>query len=81
MTKSLELKHAEHFNYIKRGANVQVAHRPATSLNNTLDALRAIGINDVERDELFKVSIHTPSYYLHPVSSMYLYHVYINYIY
>lgn len=32
-----------------------VAHRPATSLHNTLAALQAIGIHDTERDELFKV--------------------------
>ena len=55
LTRDLKLKPAEHFNYIQRGANVSVAHRPATSLNNTLAALTAIGINDTERDELFKV--------------------------
>jgi hypothetical protein len=32
MTRNLNLKPAEHFNYIRRGANVAVAHRPATSL-------------------------------------------------
>ena len=46
---------AEHFKYIQRGANVGVAHRPATSLQNTLVALQAIGINDAERDEIFRV--------------------------
>jgi myosin heavy subunit len=55
LTRELHLKPAEHFEYIKRGANVAVAHRPATSLQNTLAALQAIGINDTERDELFKV--------------------------
>ena len=38
-----------------QGANVNVAHRPATSLQNTMAALQSIGIKDEERSELFKV--------------------------
>ena len=55
LTRDLQLKPAEHFEYIKRGANVSVAHRPATSLQNTTAALQSIGIKDTERTEIFKV--------------------------
>ncbi len=55
LTALLNLKEAEHFRYIQKGAQVSVGYRPATSFQNTLAALEGIGIAPDERNDIFKV--------------------------
>lgn len=55
MASTLQLVPPEKFSYTAKGADVTVGYKPANSFQHTVSALQQIGIQEEERNEIFKV--------------------------